>query len=113
MKNHTYFSTIPAHGETGGKYKALWAYRNSVCRNLDELELSEFLWKTEVKDFLDTLKKAGIKSFVVTDHSTGLMEMLHQLQANGCTLEGLCTITRSETPYEDAQNVNGIRFTLD
>ena len=112
--NNTYFSKLAGKdGETSGTYKALWAFRNSIARSTDELEASEYIWKYEVKDFVAALRKAGIRSFVVTTNSTSLMDELHLLQQNGCKLEGLCTIRRAETPYEDAQDINGIRFILD
>lgn len=107
-----YFWSLSENGEKSGTYKALWAFRNSVIRGTDEFELSDFLWKHEVRDFVETLRKAGIRTFVVTDHSTGLMEMLHKLQDNGCRMDGLCTITRKETAYEDEDVINGIRFSL-
>lgn len=111
--NNTYFSNLSRDGETSGIYKALWAFRNSIARGTDELEVSEYIWKHEVKDFVEALRKAGIRSFVVTTNSTSLMDELHLLQQNGCKLEGLCTLRRAETPYEDAHDVNGIRFLLD
>ena len=42
------------------------------------------------------------------------MENLHQFAAAGCRMEGLCTITRTETRWgdEEATEVMGIRFTL-
>ena len=42
------------------------------------------------------------------------MENLHQLVAAGCTMQGLCTITRQETRWGDEEptEVQGIRFTL-
>ena len=109
--NNTYFSKLAGtETETSGAYKALWAFRNSIVRETDELEASEYIWKHEVKDFVEALRKAGIETFVVTSNSTSLLDELHLLQENGCTLEGLATIRRAETPYEDAELVNGIRF---
>lgn len=113
MKENTYFSSLPETGEGNGTYKALWAYRHSLSMKLDELELTEFLWKNEVKDFVVALRKAGIKSFIVTDHRTGLMEMMHRLSENGCNLLGLGTITRPETHFSDEEEVYGVRFSLD
>ena len=110
---NTYFSNLSREGEASGTYRALWAFRNSIVRRTDELEANEYIWKHEVKDFVEALRKAGIKSFVVTTNSSSLMDELHLLQQNGCKLDGLCTIRRAETPYEDEEVVNGIRFILD
>lgn len=109
--NNTYFSKLAGKdGETSGTYKALWAFRNSIIRGTDELEASEYIWKNEVKDFVEALRKAGIKTFVVTTNSTSLLDELHMLEENGCKLEGLCQVRRAETPFQDAELVNGLRF---
>ena len=112
MKENRFFNSIPENGETSGTYKALWAYRHSIERGTDEFEMSDFLWKNEVKDFVETLRKAGIRSFVYTNTSTATMMVLHLLVENGCRMEGLYTLTRPETPYSDEEDVYGIRFTL-
>lgn len=109
-----YFSKLAGtNGQSSGTYKAYWAFTQSIDRQTEELELSDSLWNTEVKDFVEALRKGGIKSFVVTDHSTGLMENIWLLTENGCTLDGPCIVRRAETPYEDAELIKGLRFTLD
>ena len=97
-----------------GACKAYRAWAQSISRKEDELELDDFLWESEVTDFVDTLRKAGIDSFVYTNQSTACMENLHQLAAAGCTMQGLCTITRQETRWGDEEPyaVQGIRFSL-
>jgi hypothetical protein len=42
------------------------------------------------------------------------MENLHAFAAEGCRLEGLCTITRHENRWgeEEPYEVQGIRFSL-
>ena len=76
--------------------------------------MDDFLWEREVTDFVETLRKAGIKTFVYTNQSTAVMENLHQFAAAGCTMEGLCTITRQENRWGDEEptKVIGIRFSL-
>jgi len=97
-----------------GACKAYRAWADSLRYKLDELELSDFLWDGEVADFVNALRDAGIHSFVVTGHSTALMENLHALAANGCTMTGLCTITKQDSRWieETPSEVQGIRFTL-
>lgn len=109
--NNTYFSKLAGNNTASeGMYKALWAFRNSIARSTDELEVRDLIWGEEIKDFVTTIRTAGIQTFVVTTHSSGLMEMLHKFAENGCTLEGLATIRRAETEYSDAEQVNGLRF---
>ena len=97
---------------SNGEMKAYWAYDRTET---EEFELNDFCWEREVSDFIGTLRKAGIQSFVYTNQSTAVMENLHQFAAAGCTMEGLCTITRQENRWGDEEptKVMGIRFSLD
>ena len=97
-----------------GISKAYRAWKTSVIRHEDEVEMDDFLWEGEVHDFAEALREAGFTSFVYTNQSTAVMENLHQLAAEGCRLEGLCTITRRENRWgeEEPYEVQGIRFGL-
>ena len=95
-----------------GACKAYRAWAASVSRGNEEPELDDFLWEREVSDFIATLRAAGIESFTITDRSTGLMENLHAFAAEGCTMEGLCMVGRTEPEwgYTKPEAVMGIRF---
>ena len=99
---------------SNGACKAYRAWKNSIRRNEDEVEMDDFLWEREVADFIDSFRKAGIKTFVYTNQSTAVMENLHAFAANGCTMTGLCMITRREDRYgeDEEYEVQGIRFFL-
>ena len=95
-----------------GVNKAYRAYRMTQIRHSSEFEMEDFLWDKEVKDFVEALRKAGISSFAITNKSTGLMENLHAFAAQGCTLEGLCKVTRKEDRWgeEEETGYQGVRF---
>ena len=97
-----------------GVSKAYRAWAQSLSRKEDELEMDDFLWNKEVADFIEALRSAGIETFVYTNQSTAVMENLHAFAAQGCTMTGLCTITRQETRWGDEEptEIMGIRFTL-
>ena len=97
-----------------GACKAYRAWASSISRKEDELEMDDFLWEQDVADFVGALREAGIATFVYTNQSTACMENLHQLAAAGCTMQGLCTITRQETRWGDEAptEVMGIRFSV-
>ena len=59
---------------SAGARKAYRAWRYS---DTDEVIMDDFTWERERHDFIDTLRKAGIQTLVVTNQSTGLMEDLH------------------------------------
>ena len=94
-----------------GAYKA---YRTWKYNTTDELEFSEYCWEGEFHDFIDTLRQAGIQSFVMTDHSTALMENIHGFIAEGCKLEGACILTKKTFRWgtDDEEQVAGLRFAL-
>ena len=97
-----------------GACKAYRAWAGSIAKQEDEVEMEDFLWEREVADFVDTLRAAGIKTFVYTNQSTAVIENLHQLAAVGCTMDGLCTVIRKETRWGDEEEtqIMGIHFTL-
>ncbi len=97
-----------------GTCKAYRAWASSISRKEDEVEMDDFLWEQDVADFVNALREAGIATFVYTNQSTACMENLHQLAAAGCTMQGLCTITRHENRWGDEEpyEVQGIRFSL-
>lgn len=97
-----------------GASKAYRAWVGSISRKEDEVEMDDFLWEKEVHDFVDTLRRAGIQTFVYTNQSTAVMENLHAFAAEGCTMDELCTITRHEDRWGDEEptEVMGIRFSV-
>ena len=97
-----------------GACKAYRAWANSISRKEAELEMDDFLWEKEVRDFVEALRSAGIETFVYTNQSTAVMENLHAFEAEGCRMEGLCTIERQERRFgEDRiEKILGIRFSL-
>lgn len=97
-----------------GASKAYRAWWISIDRKENEVEMDDFLWEKDVQDFVDAFKAAEIRSFVYTNQSTAVMENLHQFAAAGCTMQGLCTITRRENRWGDEEpiEVQGIRFFL-
>jgi hypothetical protein len=94
---------------TDGANRAYRAWEDSIESNTDELILSD-IWDREVADFVDTLRKAGIKEFIYTEHSTALMENIHLFAAEGCTMTGLYTRIRKEIWGET--EIQGIRFSV-
>lgn len=101
---------------TKGSMKALQAYRNSKDRGCDSFEVDDLPWPDDTKDFVETLKNAGIKTFVVTDESTGLMDGIYDLTACGCRMGALKTVTRADDfrfGSREPETKRGIEFTID
>ena len=96
---------------SNGANKAYRAWRYSQG---DEVVMEDFCWTAERHDFIDTLRKAGLQSFVTVNNSTGLMEDIHGYIAEGCTLEGPCTIVKKDNRFgeETEETIQGLRFSL-
>ena len=71
---------------TSGAMKALYAWESSIGYGENELEMNDFNWQRDIHDFIETLRKAGIKTFVVTNSGTSLLENLHGYAAEGCII---------------------------
>ena len=99
-QTNTYFRVLEqASSEsplTDGKHRAYIAWFNSFRNQSSAFEVDDLPWPRDIHEFVETLRDAGVTEFAVTDRSTGLMEGLHKLAAEGCTMQGFCTVTRSE-----------------
>ena len=94
-----------------GTLKAYRAWQETVENEDETFVLTDFFWDNEIRDFVEALKAAGITEFIYTSQSTGLMDDLHGLTAEGCTLKEFCTITR-EGIFGSTKVIKGIRFAL-
>jgi hypothetical protein len=82
-----------------GACKAYRAYFNSQTNQSSDFEVSDLPWEKDYEDFVGTLRAAGIKTFVVTDKSTALMDGIFKLQSLCCSLIGPVVITRKEDRF--------------
>lgn len=97
---------------TAGQDKAFCAWLSSIRDESSTFEVRDLPWDKDTHDFVKTLRAAGITEFAVTDQSTALMRLLHLLAAEGCTMQGLCTVTRSEVRWggNSTEEYQGILF---
>lgn len=115
-QTNTYFRALEqANNEspiTDGKHRAYIAWFNSFRSQSSAFEVNDLPWPRDIHEFVETLRAAGVAEFAVTDRSTGLMEGLHKLATEGCTMQGLCTVTRSEVRWggDGTEEYQGILF---
>ncbi len=91
-----------------GQMVAYHAWFNSIRNQSSAFEVQDLPWEDNAHDFVETLRAAGITEFAVTDNSTALMRVLHEFAAEGCTMQGLCKVTRWGS--EGTAEYNGILF---
>ena len=83
---NAYFENLRTRKDlTSGEIRAYQTYENDFI-------LDSFLWEKEVKDFVDTLREGGVKSFVYVSTSTALMDNFHAFIENGCKFIETCII---------------------
>ena len=68
---------------TDGKHRAYIAWFNSFRNQSSAFEVDDLPWPRDIHEFVETIRAAGVIEFAVTDRSTGLMEGLHKLTADG------------------------------
>ena len=115
LKENVVFTELenkPSCHWSDGEGMAYRAWRGSVYNKQSELELEDKLLKEEVHDFIATLRRAGIKSFVFSGTETystwfhdkspwwnrlerGIAEHLQDFEAEGCKIGHPCTIERN------------------
>ena len=78
---------------TSGEYIALRSWWLSKEESFECVVISEFfLNKEDVKDFVNTMRKAGITEFLTVDSSTALMGNISWFTDCGCTISALCEV---------------------
>ena len=102
---------LPPFPITDGAMKAFRAWQANSENETSEFEFSDFTWERETHDFIETLRKAGIKTMVLTCSSTALIENLHAYAAEGCTIEGVATVTRNYR-WGETKTLQGIRLRI-
>ena len=115
LKENVVFTELenkPSCQWSAGEGMAYRAWRGSVYKKQTELELDDRLLEEEVHDFIATLRRAGIKSFVFSGTETystwfhdkipwwnrlerGIAEHLQDFEAEGCKIGHPCTIERN------------------
>lgn len=87
-------------------YRAYDTYKSGYY---NDFVVDEFFWDaSDIKDFLDTVRKAEIEIFIFTNQSTGLMKNIHDLVESGCTLLGTCKVS-SNSKYDSSVHL-GLMF---
>lgn len=96
----TYFENLRENAENNanklsrGTLEAYWTYEFNLNHNSSEFECNELPWTTDMSNFVKTMREAGVETIAVTETSTALLENLHKLANQGCTIEELCNVSR-------------------
>ena len=86
-------------GLTRGEVNVLRAYIESKRNGYEELVLTEICWEIEWPDIIATIRKAKLKTFLMADHSSALLETLHTFIEAGFLVTGAKTVTK-ENPTQ-------------
>ena len=108
MKNNEFFKTMSKKTTlTDGEEKAFWAWEQGISKNenFPFLFLVKFfaLLPQEIKDFLETIKKSGLKKFGFFSTSTQDCQHIVAFIENGWKMAGMFEFDR--TPFEKAKGL--------
>lgn len=77
-----------------GARAACRAEELSEQRECSEFEVENFIEPENVHDFVETMRKAGIESFVYTNESKWTLGNVCAFVKEGCRIDGTCTLTQ-------------------
>ncbi len=95
---------------TTGDMTAFWKMDRMLENDDDELIMDDFNFDEDRESFVNRLRKFGLKTFITTDNSTGLMKDIHGYIALGCKMLDLCEVEKKIGCW--TEKVKGIRFAL-
>ena len=95
-----------------GTVKAYYAWDKGrhLRKNLSDREvICDSIWVEDVKDFCNTLREGNVYSFILTEDSSDLMNLLHEFNSNGFVIDGCYTFIETNSLGED-EEVKGIKL---
>lgn len=69
-----------------------WAYWTARERKNKHLDFNEIIWSKEVDAIFADLKRYGIKTFTISNTSTGMMGTLADFCERGCKVTGMVKV---------------------
>ena len=106
MKDNEFFKIMSKKTTlTHGEEKAICAWEKGIALNENFPLLVDFfgLWHREIKDFLETIKKSGLKKFGFFSTSTQDCQHIVAFIENGWKIAG--TFEFDRTPFEKAKGL--------
>ena len=94
----TYYNTCGWQRCDRGTLAALRAYIQTNDLGLDILAVRDMPATTDMPDFVGILAETGITEFLLCDQSSGLMDALHYLLADGWQVCGSSESTDEKAP---------------
>ena len=109
MKNNEFFKTI-SNGKhlTDGERRAICAWENGIEKNVNFPLLTDVFWLKEIPDFLETVKKSGLKRFGFFSTSTIDTESIVIISEHGWKIAGIFEFDKN--PFTKAK---GLIFELE
>lgn len=83
-----------------------WAYWTARERKNQHLDFNDVIWSKDVDAIFADLKRYGIKTFTISDKSTGLMGTLAEFCERGCKVTGMVKINGFKKILDDGFEQN-------
>lgn len=78
-----------------------FAYQNSKKAETEFINFDDIIWANDVEAIVKTLKENGIKEFIISSNSTGMIRSIMTLEAQGCRLIGTTMVNRKNAHFDD------------
>ena len=94
-------------------YNFYWAYWESRERKNKYLNINTHIWSKDIDAVFSDLQRYGIKTFTVSDNSTGLMGTLAEFCERGCKVTGMVKVNGLKSFRNDGFEVeNAIKLQM-
>lgn len=70
------------------------AYSNSKEQGLDEIDFDTVIWQEDIEPIINTCRAEGIQTFTISASMGCLLDVLGEMQARGCRIEGMKKVVR-------------------
>lgn len=94
-------------------HKFYWAYWEARERKNQHINFSDIIWDKEFDAIFADLKRYGIKTFTISNTSTGLMDDLAAFCEKGCKISGMVKVNGLKNWHDDGfEQKNAIKLQM-
>lgn len=110
---HNYYLEKCIDNNDGSPY-LIWGYERTKRDNFNELVIDDlgFIYNDKgiLIQFKNEMVKSGIKEFVLINHSSGLMDILHALDSVGIRIEGIAEVSYISKFTNEKEYLKGLKM---
>ena len=101
------FETAEASGKTLQELRInreiYWAYKLSTEADNEHINFYDMVDEEDAEDIIKCCRENGIRQFMISSNSTGMIRIIMALEAHGCHLNGTAMVNRDNLRIDAKQ----------